>query len=375
MIEFVQELNMKVPPSFFVLVLKALLIIGGVESNPGPVDKVNCELCGSLLEEALKNLKNDELAASVKAKLLQEYKEKVYEFENEIEMKDKLLQKKMEFVTQREAMLIEKEKLLRERENLHIQTERAFMKCGVSSACAGSIRKVQMATKLDATPENFHKAVCEGNWSGVRHILQTGKLPVEYRFADRKTPLLLASETGHLSLVQYLIEEGGACVNATDNLKGRTALHWAAYGGHRDVLIYLVTEANMNPSEKTALSETALHIAAEGGFVDVIRFLVGNAGVGIHDKDSKGMCAAHFAAKRGHLHVVKYLWEKCDKTPFGTTNDGWTPLHFACEAGHLDVVMYLVKSGAVNKSTLNRAGYTAVAYAPKSNSAIKTFLS
>ncbi|XP_067012316.2 espin [Anabrus simplex] len=369
------ELSMKVPPSFFALVLKALLLIGGVESNPGPVDKANCELCGSLLEEALKNLKNDEVAPSVKDKLLQEYKDKVYKFENEIGLKDKLLQKKMELVTQREAMLIEKEKLLQEREKLYIQTERAFMKCGASSACAGSYRKVQMATKLDATPENFHKAVCEGNWSSVRHILQTGKLSVEYRFADRKTPLLLASETGHLSLVQYLIEEARACVKATDNLKGRTALHWAACGGHCDVLMYLVKEANMNPSEKTALSETALHIAAEGGFLDVIRFLVGTAGVGIHGKGSKGMCAVHFAAKRGHLHVVKYLWEKCDKTTFGTTKDGWTPLHFACEAGHLDVVMYLVKSGAVNKSTLNRAGYKAVAYAPKSNPAIKEFLS
>lgn len=48
------------------------------------------------------------------------------------------------------------------------------------------------------------------------------------------TPLMEASQEGHLELVRYLLETGGADVHAQTQ-SGDTALTYAAENGHTDV--------------------------------------------------------------------------------------------------------------------------------------------
>ncbi|XP_068085881.1 26S proteasome non-ATPase regulatory subunit 10 [Anabrus simplex] len=332
------DVFVKVPPCFFALVLKALLLIGGVESNPGPSNKDNCELCGACLETSP-----------------EEFKAKLSKLEEKLQERENLFEMKIIMSNEKEALLANKEMFYVEREWLMIHKEKRILESGTVYS-----------------PDHLKTALCRGKRSAVRDILETGTVSVEHRFEDRKTALLLAAELGHVDVVQYLVADAGACLDVADNAKGRSALHWAACSGHCHVVKYLVNEVKMNASEKTALLETPLHLAAEGGFLDVVRFLVEVGKVNVHDKDFMGMSAAHFAAKHGHLHVIKYLWENC--TSFDSTANGWTPLHFACDAGHLDVVVYLVQSGAVDKNAVNAAGYKAVAYASKYNRAIKDFL-
>ena len=65
------------------------------------------------------------------------------------------------------------------------------------------------------------------------------------------TALHLAAMGGHLEVVKYFLEKGGAEVNVKDNC-GSTALHLAAWNGHLEVLKYLLekggAEANVKPN-------------------------------------------------------------------------------------------------------------------------------
>ena len=53
-------------------------------------------------------------------------------------------------------------------------------------------------------------------------------------------PLHWAAQHGHLSLVEYLVNQQ-VDINAKDN-KGMTPLHWSAYNGHLSVVEYLVNK-------------------------------------------------------------------------------------------------------------------------------------
>jgi len=64
------------------------------------------------------------------------------------------------------------------------------------------------------------------------------------------TPLLLAAANGHLSVVEYLINQK-ADINAKDDI-GNTHLHYAAVNGHLSVVEYLINQkADINAKNKS----------------------------------------------------------------------------------------------------------------------------
>lgn len=59
------------------------------------------------------------------------------------------------------------------------------------------------------------------------------------------TPLQLAAQAGSCHAVQALVK-AGADVNSTDMSYGRTALHVAVEGGHKDIVKFLVENVRSN---------------------------------------------------------------------------------------------------------------------------------
>ena len=77
-----------------------------------------------------------------------------------------------------------------------------------------------------------------------------------------RTPLMLASQKGHISVCQLLLWKG-ANVNAKTRGLEATALHYAAQNGH-DAVCRVLFECGANVDEKTGdeLPEfTPLHLA------------------------------------------------------------------------------------------------------------------
>ena len=168
------------------------------------------------------------------------------------------------------------------------------------------------------------------------------------------TPLHLATEEGHLEIVQALIT-AGANIEATDH-QGNTPLHLAVNHGHLKVVQALVN-AGANKDTPNKLGCTPLHLAVNHGHLKVVQALV-NAGA---KKDATTMLdetPLHLAAEKGHLEVVRAL-VNAGANKDATTILGKTPLHLAAENGHLKVVQALITAGA-NIATQDHAQQTAL---------------
>lgn len=149
---------------------------------------------------------------------------------------------------------------------------------------------------------------------------------------------------------------------------GRQIHHWAASGGHRELVQWLLAlEADVHAAD--AWGCTSLHLAAETGQLETVRLLLE------HGSDStarlrNGKSSVHIAAQNGHFGVVEELLRKdAQMDVFVATSLGWedvvgrmlrkdpflakvrlpygaTPLHIAAEDGQLRMAEFLVDEGA-----------------------------
>eukprot|EP00548_Thalassiothrix_antarctica_P007153 CAMPEP_0194130414 /NCGR_PEP_ID=MMETSP0152-20130528/1455_1 /TAXON_ID=1049557 /ORGANISM="Thalassiothrix antarctica, Strain L6-D1" /LENGTH=708 /DNA_ID=CAMNT_0038824921 /DNA_START=398 /DNA_END=2524 /DNA_ORIENTATION=- len=86
------------------------------------------------------------------------------------------------------------------------------------------------------------------------------------------TPLLIASQYGHVNLVAYLLQKG-ANGRAVD-LSRDSALHWAAYKGSIQVCGHLLFRKELQWTAIDAYGQTPLHLASLRGHTPVVRYLI-----------------------------------------------------------------------------------------------------
>uniref|UniRef100_A0A7S1VUF9 Uncharacterized protein n=1 Tax=Grammatophora oceanica TaxID=210454 RepID=A0A7S1VUF9_9STRA len=90
------------------------------------------------------------------------------------------------------------------------------------------------------------------------------------------TPLHIACTRGHLDIVQYLVDTGGANIEAETNRGRRTPLHLASQHGHKAIVEYLIDEGHQRQANiyaKDVHYDTPLDKAlkdARYGVVDVL---------------------------------------------------------------------------------------------------------
>ncbi|XP_033335241.2 nuclear factor NF-kappa-B family member relish isoform X1 [Megalopta genalis] len=94
----------------------------------------------------------------------------------------------------------------------------------------------------------------------VRTLLSDKKTKMEIHDDAGWAPLHLAAEAGSFNAVRLLVE-AGTNVNSTDMSYGRTALHIAVDGGHKEIVEYLLSETNIAINKRNFSGNTALHSA------------------------------------------------------------------------------------------------------------------
>jgi hypothetical protein len=188
--------------------------------------------------------------------------------------------------------------------------------------------------------EGIFRAAERGNEGEVTRLLDADPTLLERRTNMRKRPLVVAAEHGQLGVVKLLVQMG-ANINATA-FWGRTALHYAARGGHEEMVAFLL-EKGAQAANRDDGDATLLMLACENGHVGVVKMLVQHTGGdGLEERDTDGRTALHYAAGGGHGEVVAFLLGKGAQA---STRDNRhvTALMEACDNGHLDVVRMLVQ--------------------------------
>ncbi|XP_026946354.1 ankyrin repeat domain-containing protein 6 isoform X3 [Sagmatias obliquidens] len=165
-----------------------------------------------------------------------------------------------------------------------------------------------------------------------------------------RTPLHLAANKGHLSVVQILLKAG--CDLDVQDDGDQTALHRATVVGNTEVIAVLIQEGcALDRQDKDG--NTALHEASWHGFSQSAKLLV-KAGANVLAKNKAGDTALHIAAALNHKKVVKILLEAgADGTI--VNNAGRTPLETARYHNNPEVALLLTKAPQVLRFSRGRS--------------------
>ena len=119
--------------------------------------------------------------------------------------------------------------------------------------------------------DNFFDFVIDNRINEVRVILKYFPKYINIRDGYGKTPLTIASKSGHPEIVGMLINRG-ADVNARDKY-GNTPLTWASWNGHTEIVQILINRgANMNLQDNNG--NTPLMYASKFGYTEIVRLLI-----------------------------------------------------------------------------------------------------
>jgi ankyrin repeat protein len=184
-------------------------------------------------------------------------------------------------------------------------------------------------------------AVHGGHKDVVTFLLSKGA-EANTRDEQGSTPFMGACWKGHLDVAQILhgVTEGQG-LEERDN-DGRTALHDAARGGHKEVVAFLLLKG-AEANSRDVVGATSLMLACEEGHLEVVQMLLeATEGQGLEDRDHNGETALYYAAIEGNEDVVAFLLNKgADASTKNAMQD--TPLMHACTSGKVGVVQLLLK--------------------------------
>jgi ankyrin len=159
---------------------------------------------------------------------------------------------------------------------------------------------------------------------------------------DRKDSrrLLEAAKCGQVDAVLSLLQHG-IDVNTKDG-NGFTALHWATFHRHTDIVKLLLEHgSSVNATEKWE-GLTPLHLAAAKGFTNIVSLLL-EYGANVNTVDKDDWTPLHMATKSNHTTVAELLLDKGSKVFVNVRESGATPLHLAVLEDHFGDHTEMVK--------------------------------
>ena len=148
-----------------------------------------------------------------------------------------------------------------------------------------------------------------------------------------------AAKAGNLAIIVNCIAHGIGKDEKDDD--GWTALHYAGWNGHLEVLKYLIETCKVDAEAKDNFGWTTLHYASSNGYLEVVKYLIETCQVDKEAKDNDGWTALHYASFNGHLEVVQYLIQDCGANIFVRNNEGQTPYDLALKRGAITVASFL----------------------------------
>lgn len=143
-------------------------------------------------------------------------------------------------------------------------------------------------------------AMRQPSFKVIDALLDNHATKAEVRTSSDESPLMLAALKGYLAICENLIAH-----DADVNKPGWTPLHYAATGGHLDVM-RLLLDRNAYIDASSPNSSTPLMMAAMYGTTDAVKLLV-EAGADPNVKNALGLTAIDFARQVKNDNAVALI--------------------------------------------------------------------
>lgn len=213
------------------------------------------------------------------------------------------------------------------------------------------IELIKHNAELDITDTNgatpLEVTIAAGDVSTVSELLKYVD-DIDYFYLNGFTLLHMAAGYGYTDIVDALIAEG-ASVNLGDQQRHITPLHLAAESGHKDSVLSLLNEQNINAADSDGF--TPLYYAAAHGQLEVVNIILdvlGDADIPNIGRDlaaNQNLCLLQ-AAEDGDLSTLKRLLAYPEVMNNITTYEN-AVLQLAQEGEHQAIVDYLLQIDAV----------------------------
>ena len=149
-------------------------------------------------------------------------------------------------------------------------------------------------------------------------------LDIDARSANNETMLILASMSGQIDTVAWLLRYG-ANENLIDNHNG-SALYYAAVNGHVAVARKLL-DSNASTAQVSLLNKTPLMAAVYNNYLELSSLLI-EANSRVNHQDHLGWSALYYAVWNENVEITKLLLDNGAKSGL-KDKDGYTPSDIA----------------------------------------------
>jgi ankyrin repeat protein/serine/threonine protein kinase len=231
------------------------------------------------------------------------------------------------------------------------------------------------ATNDEGTPLQF--AVGRNQLEVVKFFLRRNNINIEMTESRYGLTLLgIAAKRGHFKVVEYLIEEHKAQIDAKDN-EDRTPLYLAVEHDHIEIINYFITKIGIEKILKEIYknNKTLLHVAAEHNSEKFLNRLKDyKVSIDINIKDAQGLTPLYYAARYGAFQTLELLLIKIT-SPSLLDNHYKYCLNIATEYGNEKLIRSLIDKIEDITSLLDKDNNTYLHYAARHDfKIIKIFL-
>jgi ankyrin repeat protein len=211
-----------------------------------------------------------------------------------------------------------------------IKTDKSGQRNLAGKKPATETRRTISPEKQNQLNEMLSDAAIEGKTKRVERLLKAGAQATATG-KNGWTPLMAAAGNGNdetcrllLGELERLDSDMREDIEKRDDTWGRTALMWAADGGHTEVCMLLLEKgADVNTGDKNA-GRTPLMLAAWRGRTGTCRLLL-EKGADIEMGNKSGKTALMHAAEFGSTETCRLLLEK-GADIMARNDSGWTAL-------------------------------------------------
>eukprot|EP00300_Choanocystis_sp_HF-7_P042590 c9323_g1_i2.p1 GENE.c9323_g1_i2~~c9323_g1_i2.p1 ORF type:complete len:446 (+),score=59.67 c9323_g1_i2:514-1851(+) len=182
-------------------------------------------------------------------------------------------------------------------------------------------------------------ASSSGHLSVIELLKQHGA-DLHHTDSQHKSAIYLAADHGHTRVVEFLAENG-CDVNSKTFQTEATPLLIACWRGHVSIVQVLLRFGAIT-SQRCKGGATPFYIACQEGFIDIVRILIASSDINV--QLDNGATSCFVACWRGYFDIVQLLVDRNCNLEFGL--NGCTPLLIASQEANYEIVHLLLTRGA-----------------------------